>query len=60
MEDGSTIDANNRSPGPPEGTRQLIVWAAVALSIALLFNAAWIGLLLWLVIWSTRFLVAQL
>jgi hypothetical protein len=60
MEDGSPIDANNRSPGPPEGTRQLIAWAAVAFSIALLFNAAWIGLLLWLVIWSMSLLVAQL
>ena len=49
MDDGPTIDGNN------SGTRR----AALALGIALFLNAVWIGLLLWLAIWSTRLLVAE-
>ena len=57
--DGGPTTSAPVSIGPGTGARTA-QWAAVALFIALLFNAAWIGFLLWLVIRTAQVMVAQL
>jgi hypothetical protein len=58
MNDGPTNDRSVPVRSPNRG--RLYSFATFILCIALLCNVAWVGLLSWLVIRTTQFLVAGL